>query len=89
MLRKLGEKLGVVNYVRGLFGERNETYRATSWNCVLRDGRLLVTRSFLKEPNDLLIMNALLDCDELPSWFATYAAVTKNWPVIAKANAAA
>lgn len=89
MLRKLGEKLGVVNYVRGLFAERDETFRAASWNCVLRDGSLVVVRSFLKEPTDLLIMDAVLDSDRLPSWYATYVAVTRNWPVIAKADAAA
>ena len=89
MLRKLGEKLGVVSHVRGLFAERNETFRATNWNCVLRDGRLVVVRSFLKEPTDLLIMGAALASDRLPSWYATYVAVTRNWPVIAKADAAA
>jgi len=84
MLRSLGERLGVVNYVRGLFAERNETLRATHWNCVLRDGRLLVVRAFLKEPADVLIMTALLDCDRLPSWYETYVAVSRNWPLLAK-----
>ncbi|MHC4431716.1 MAG: hypothetical protein ACYS14_08870 [Planctomycetota bacterium] len=89
MLRKLGEKLGVINHVRSLFAKRGETFRAASWNCVLRDGRLVVVRSFLKEPTDVLIMDAVLDSDRLPSWYATYAAVTRNWSVIAKAGAAA
>jgi hypothetical protein len=86
MLRKLGEKLGVVNYVRGLFAARNETLRATRWNCVLRDGRLLVVRAFFKQPADVLIMTALLDCDRLPSWYETYVAVSRNWQLLAKAN---
>jgi hypothetical protein len=89
MLRKLGERLGVVNHIRSLFAERNETFRATNWNCVLRDGRLVVIRSFLKEPTDLLIMAAILDSDRLPSWYATYVAVTKNWSLILKADIAA
>ena len=89
MLRKLGEQLYVVNHIRSLFAERNDTLRATNWNCVLRDGRLIVVRSSLKEPTDLLIIDAVLDSDRLPSWYATYVAVTKNWPVIAKAGAAA
>jgi hypothetical protein len=50
---------------------------------------LVVVRSFLKEPTDVLIMDAVLDSDRLPSWYATYAAVTRNWSVIAKAGAAA
>ena len=89
MLRKLGEKLGVVNHIRGLFAGRGETFRAASWNCVLRDGRLVVVRSFLKQPSDVLIMDAVLDSDRLPSWYATYTAVTRNWSVIARAEAAA
>ena len=86
MLRKLGEKLGVVNYVRSLFAERNATFRATHWDCVLRDGHLLVIRAFSKEPADVLIMSALLDCDRLPSWYETYVAVSRNWPLLAKAD---
>jgi len=89
MLRRLGEKLGVVNHVRSLFADRNETFRATKWNCVLRDGRLIVIRAFLKEPTDLLIMDAMLESDRLPSWYATYVAVTKNWSSILKADIAA
>lgn len=86
MLRKLGEKVGVVDYVRRLFAERNETLRATHWNCVLRDGRLQVIRAFLKEPADVLIMSAVLDRNRLPSWYETFVAVTRNWPLLAKAD---
>ena len=86
MLRKLGEKLGVVHYVRSLFAERNATFRATHWDCVLRDGRLLVIRAFSKDPADVLIMSALLDRDRLPSWYETYVAVSRNWPLLAKAD---
>lgn len=89
MLRKFGEKLQAVNYVRGLFAERDETLRATRWNCVLRDGRLLVIRAFLKERADVLVMSALLDRDQLPSWRETYVAATRNWPLLAKVDVAA
>jgi len=89
MLRKLGEQLYVINHIRSLFAQRNDTLRATNWDCVLRDDRLTVVRSFLKEPTDLLIMHALLDCEQIPSWYATYVAVTRNWPLISKAEIAA
>jgi len=88
MLRKLGEKLQVVYYIRSLFAERNVTFRAARWDCVLRDGRLLVVRSFLKEQTDLIILNSLLDGDHLPSLYATYIAVTRNWPVLANVDTA-
>lgn len=89
MLRKLGEQLCVVNHIRSLFAERNETLTATNWNCVLRDGRLVVIRSFLKGPTDLPIMTAHLDSGRIPSWYATYVAVARNWPLIAKIDIAA
>lgn len=89
MLRKLGEQIHVLNLIRSLFAERNDTLRAANWDCVLRDGRLVVIRSFLKEPTDLLIMNVLLDCNQIPSWYATYVAIARNWPLIVMAGIAA
>ena len=79
-------KLQVVNHVCYLFAVRPETIRATIWNCVLRDGQLIVVRSFIKEPTDWVIMNYLLEPRKLPSWFSIYLAVRKNWQVLVEAN---
>lgn len=79
-------KLEVVNHVRYLFAVRPETIRATRWNCVLRDGQLIVIRTFRKEPTDRVIMEYLLEPGKLPSWFSIYRAVRKSRQVLVEAN---
>ena len=79
-------KLEVVNYVRYLFAVRPETIRATRWNCVLRDGQLIVIRTFRKEPTDSVIMDYLLEPGKRPSWFSIYRSVRRNWQVLVEAK---
>ncbi|MFX0197506.1 MAG: hypothetical protein ACFFCW_15390 [Candidatus Hodarchaeota archaeon] len=79
-------KLQMVIYIRHLFRLRSETFRPSSWDCVLRDGRLMLIRSFTKEPHDQVIIHCFLKTGHLPSLLSTYLAVRKNWQVLGKAN---
>lgn len=45
MLAVESTKLQVLNQVRYLFSVRPDTFRATRWNCVLRDDQLIVILS--------------------------------------------
>ena len=79
-------KLRMVDYIRHLFGSRPETFRPTSWDCVLRDGQLMVIRSFSREPTDRVIMHRFLESGRHPGLFSTYVAVRKDWQTLAKVN---
>jgi len=79
-------KMQMVNHIRRLFRLRSETFRPSTWDCVSRNGRLLVIRSFAREPDDQVIMHCFLESDQLPSLFSTYLAVRKNWQILVEAN---
>jgi len=76
----------MVNHIRRLFRLRSETFRPSTWDCVLRNGLLMVIRSFARELDDQVIMHCFLQSDRLPSLFSTYLAVRKNWQILAEAN---
>ena len=86
MLAKERERFRVANYIQHLFASRPETFRATSWDCVLRDGQLMVIRSYAKEPTDRVIMHRFLESGQLPPLLSTYRAVRKNWQGLVEAN---
>jgi len=79
-------KLQIVNHIRRLFYLRSETFRPTTWDCVLRNGRLMVIRTFAREPDDRVIMHCFLETGYLPSFLSTYRAVRRNWQILAEAN---
>lgn len=79
-------KLQMVNHIRHLFRLRTETFRPSFWDCVLRNGRLMVIRSFARELDDRVIMHCLLDTGRLPSLLSTYLAIRKNWQLLSNAN---
>jgi len=79
-------KLQVANHILHLFRLRSETFRPSTWDCVLRNEQLLVIRSFVREPDDQVITHCLLESGQLPSWLSTYLAVRKNWQILAEAN---
>jgi len=86
MLAKEREKFRMANHIRHLFALRSETFRAASWDCVLRDRQLTVLRSYAKELTDRVIIHRLLESGRLPSLPSTYLAVRRNWQVLDKAN---
>jgi len=79
-------KMQMVDLIRRLFRLRSETFRPSTWDCVLRNGLLMVIRSFARELDDQVIMHCFLQSDRLPSLFSTYLAVRKNWQILAAAN---
>lgn len=86
MLAKERERFRVANYIRHLFASRPGTFIATSWDCVLRDGQLMVIKTLAKEPTDRVIMHRFLKSGRLPSLPSTYLVVRRNWQILAKAN---
>ena len=86
MLPKERGKFRMANHIQHLFALCPETFRATNWDCALRDGQLTVIRSYAKEPTDHVIMHRFLESGRLPSLFSTYLVVRKNWQVLIKAN---
>ena len=80
------KKMQVVNYIRNLFKLRPEMFRGMSWDCVLREAKLIVIRPYSKEATDRVIMHCFLESGRMPSMLSTYLAVRKNWGVLVKAN---
>jgi len=86
MLAKEREKFRMANHIQHLFALRAETFRPTSWDCVLRDEQLTVIRPYAKEPTDRVIMHRFIESGRSPSLPSTYLAVRRNWQILAKAN---
>jgi len=86
MLVKEREKFRMANHIQHLFALRPETFRATSWDCVLRNGQLMVIKSLVKRSTDRVIMHRFLESGRLPSLPSTYLMVRKNWPTLAQVN---
>ena len=80
------KKMQVVNYIRSLFKLRPEMFRGMSWDCVLREAKLMVIRPCSKEAADKVILHCFLESGKVPSMLSTYLAVRKNWDVLAKAD---
>ena len=79
-------KTQMVKYIRRLFRSRPETFNPSTWECVLRDGQLIVIRSYSREPKDQVIMHCFLASGQLPSLLSTCSAVYKSWPILARAT---
>lgn len=79
-------KMQMVHHIHLLFRLRSDTFRPSTWDCVLRNGRLMVVRSFAREPDDRVIMHCYLETGYLPSFLSTYLAVWKNWQILAEAK---
>ena len=86
MLKASYSKIQLVNHIRRLFKLRSETLWPSDWDCVLRNGRLIVIRSFLRESDDLIIMHYYLETGHLPSFISTYIAVLNNWRILRNAS---
>jgi hypothetical protein len=80
------KKMQVVNYIRSLFRLRPEMFKGSSWDCVLREVKLIVIRTCSKEATDKVIMHCFLESGQVPSTLSTYLAVRKNRGVLVKAN---
>jgi hypothetical protein len=76
----------MANYIRYLLEVRPVAFRASKWNCVLRDGQLVVIRPSKREPADQLIMDCFLKSGQLPSWYSTYVAVRESWSTLVGVN---
>lgn len=86
MFTEVRTRLRMANYIRYLFEMRPVAFRASKWNCALRDGRLVVIRPSTKESADQLIMDCFLKSGQLPSWHSTYVAVRENWSTLVEAH---
>jgi hypothetical protein len=86
MLTNKYTKTQMVKHIRHLFRGRQETFRPTGWDCILRNGQLMIIRSYLREPTDQVIMHCFLASGQLPSLLSTCSAVHRNWPVLTRAT---
>ena len=86
MLTNKYTKTQMVKYIRRLFRSRPETFKPSTWECVFRDGQLMVIRSYSREPTDQVIMHWFLASGQLPSLLSTCSAVHRNWPVLSQAT---
>ena len=80
------QKYQVAKHIRALFRSRPETFKPSSWECVIRDGRIMLIRSFSREPTDRAVMHWFLELGQSPSLFSIYLAVRRNWQILAEAN---
>ena len=80
------KKMQVASYIRSLFRHRPEMFRGMSWDCVLREAKLMAIRPCSKEAADKVIMRCFLESGKVPSILSTYLAVRKNWDVLVKAD---
>lgn len=79
-------KLQMVRHIRQLFKLRPEMFRGMSWDCVLREAKLMVIRTCSKKAADEVIMHCFLESGRVPSMLSTYLAVRKNWQMLAEVN---
>ncbi len=80
------KKMQVASYIRSLFRHRPEMFRGMSWDCVLREAKLMVIRPCSEEAADKVIMHCFLESGQVPSMLSTYLAVRKNWQILAEVN---
>lgn len=76
------KKMQVVNYIRNLFKLRPEMFRGMSWDCVLREAKLIVIRPYSREAADKVIMHYFLESGKVPPMLSTYVAVRKKWDIL-------
>ena len=86
MLTNKSTKTQMVKYIRRLFRSRTETFKPSTWEFALRNGQLMVIRSYSREPTDQVIMHCYLGSGQLPSLLSTCSAVHRNWPILARAT---
>ena len=80
------KKMQVASYIRSLFRHRPEMFRGMSWDCVLREAKLMVIRPCSKEADDKVIMHCFLESGKVPAILSTYLAARKNWQILAEVN---